>query len=200
MVRDELADGGRVSSRRQLTLQRRQPLDCHPELVREVLHRLLAGRERAGHDEHVVAAAALFGGELQHVQRRAADVQARDHVHDPQRPPLSHSTRRCGHGGGNSDGTTRDDAQGEPEDRRHRDAAEERRARERARERRRPGERQVGEPFVGPRARPGAPDPDRGSHRHDGESQEQRCADDPELVEHLVVGLLGDEAAGGDGK
>ena len=65
-------------------MQRGQLQDDDPELVRDVLHRLLAFCERAGDHEHVVATALLFAGEQQDVACRAADVQPCDHVHDRQ--------------------------------------------------------------------------------------------------------------------
>ena len=98
------------------------------ELVRDVLHRLLAGGQRARDDDDVVAAPLLLAGELEHVQRGAADVQARDHVDDREAHAVS---LRLGAG------ACRGDAERQPEERGERRAAEERRARERAGDRRR---------------------------------------------------------------
>jgi hypothetical protein len=47
-----------------------------------VLHRLLAGRNRARDDEDAMAAPLLLGRELGHVQRRATEVEAGDGVDD----------------------------------------------------------------------------------------------------------------------
>ena len=67
---------------RELPLQRREALGRHSELVGDVLHRLLAGGQRARDDDDVVSAPLLLAGELEHVERGSADVQPRDHVHD----------------------------------------------------------------------------------------------------------------------
>ncbi len=82
----------RVPPRRQLALERGQRQHGHAALVGEVLHRVLAGGQRAGDDDGVVAAAALLGGELDHGERRAADVEPRDRVHDAERPGAHRAT------------------------------------------------------------------------------------------------------------
>ena len=87
---DDLAQGedcGRVGADRERTLERRQLEHSDAELVGDVLHRLLAFGEHAGDHEHSVSPPLLLAGELEHVQRCAAYVQSRDHVHD--REPLA---------------------------------------------------------------------------------------------------------------
>ena len=100
---DDLAqreDRGRVGAERELALEHRQPQQRDAELVCDVLHRLLASGERAGDDDDVVPPPRLLARELEHVQRRPADVQARDHVHDP------HGGSGLAVVGGASDGAT----------------------------------------------------------------------------------------------
>ena len=155
---DDLAQGedrGGVGARRELTLQHGQPEQADAELVGDVLHRLLAGGQRSRDDDDVVPAARLLVGELEHVECRSADVQARDHVHD----------REAHVGGSGSTATGRRDAERQPEQRRQRRAAEERRAGDRAGDHRKPTQRHVG--LLAPRlARPrlgGPRRPRRGS-------------------------------------
>ena len=90
----------RVSAReRELALEDRELEELHAELVGDVLHRLLAGCERPRDDDDVVPAPGLLVRELEDVERGAADVEARDHVHDPH--------DGCGRAaGGASDGAT----------------------------------------------------------------------------------------------
>ena len=88
-----------VGAGRELALEHRQSVELHAELVGDVLHRLLSGGERSGDDDDVVPAPRLLVGELEHVERRSADVESRDHVHDP------HDGSACV-GGGASDGAT----------------------------------------------------------------------------------------------
>ena len=116
------------------------------ELVRDVLHRLLAGGERPGDDDDVVAAARLLVGELEDVQRGAAHVQPRDHVHD--RSQAAAHERACGDVAATA---RRGDADREPEDGGERDAAEEGRTGEPAGERRDPGRGQVRRELVADR-------------------------------------------------
>ena len=77
-------DGGRVGAGRELALQHGQSEQADTELVGDVLHGLLARGQRSCDDDDVVPAAGLLVCELEHVQRRPAHVQARDHVHDRQ--------------------------------------------------------------------------------------------------------------------
>src|SRR5581483_9116798 len=68
--------------RRHIALQRRQVEVRHAQLFGDVLHRRLAGRYATGDDEDVVTAALLAGRELEHRERRAAHVEARDRMDD----------------------------------------------------------------------------------------------------------------------
>ena len=78
----ELAHRRGVRERGQLTLECRQADDRNAEIVGDVLHRLLALRQGAGDDDDLVTACPLPGRELDDVQRRAADVEPGDRVHD----------------------------------------------------------------------------------------------------------------------
>ena len=168
----------------ELALQLGQAEIRHAELVRERLHRRLARRNRAGDDEHVVAARALPGGELEHRQRRAADVQPRDHVHD------LHSRRR-----GRAAGRRRRRARRSPPS-----GVPPKSPRRRARRPAAPRQRQW-DPVELPRrgARLGARAPADAADVPSSE-QEERLADHAELVEHLVERLLRDERAVAGGK
>ena len=83
--RAEAEDRRGVRSRRKRPLQRRQLEHVRPELVGDVLHRLLAEGERAGDDGHVVSPQLLCVRDVEDMQRGAADIQPCDHVHDPHR-------------------------------------------------------------------------------------------------------------------
>jgi hypothetical protein len=64
------------------------------ELVRDVLHRFLAGGECPRDDDDVVAASRLLLGQLEHVERSPTDVQPRDDVHDREAHDCSLTTAR----------------------------------------------------------------------------------------------------------
>ena len=59
--------------------------------MRDVLHRLLPGRQRPSDDEDPWPWRALTRGELDHMQRCAADVQPCDRVHDRERAGGRHA-------------------------------------------------------------------------------------------------------------
>ena len=148
--------------------------------------------------DDLVAARPLPRGELDHVQRRAADVQPRDRVHDRQAGRLAGASSRCRLGrataGRGEHGEGADEPEREPEQRRHRRPAEERRAGDRAEERAEPGRRQVGGELVGvASAANRAPSGSESRAATAIRASEQREADDPELVGDLVEGLLRDE-------
>ena len=54
----------------------------YAELLRDERHRLLAARQRPGDERRLVAAVGEPGGEIGDVERRAADVESRDHAQD----------------------------------------------------------------------------------------------------------------------
>ena len=131
----------------------------------------------------VVSAPPLLARELEHVQRRAADVQPGDDVHD--RELRRAHSRRCT---SLAAATTPSVSQKIAVERR---AAEERRARERAQRATR-ARRPAGRPASGSRAAGGSP-PRRATHRERRAARAEHGSDEPELEEHLVVGLLRDE-------
>ena len=77
--------GRRIGPGREGTLERGEFQNGDTQFVCDVFHRLLALRERSGDDHDLVPAPALLTGELEHMEGRAADVEARDHVDDRQR-------------------------------------------------------------------------------------------------------------------
>ena len=83
-----------IVPRRDLTPQFGDMAIGHAELLREVLHRRLAGRDRPGDDQHVMPESLLSRRELEHRERSAADVQAGDRVHDPHLPEIRHAALR----------------------------------------------------------------------------------------------------------
>ena len=66
----------------------RQRNDLDAGLLRDELHRLLAARDVAGDERRLVAAVGEPARQVRDVERRASDVESRDHPHHPDRPPL----------------------------------------------------------------------------------------------------------------
>ena len=80
--RAEAPDRGQIVTQRELPPELRHVQVRYTEIVGQRLHGRLAWRNRARHNEHVMAARLLGGCELEHRERSASDVQSRDHMHD----------------------------------------------------------------------------------------------------------------------
>src|SRR5205085_6342204 len=81
----KLGDGRHVGGGRDLTLERRHENGCHTQFIRLPFHPAFSLTDVPGNSRRLVTAFVEPCGELRDVERRAADVQARDDTEDADR-------------------------------------------------------------------------------------------------------------------
>jgi len=100
-VRAQLADQAReperrerVADRRELARQARERHDLDVGLLGHERHRRLAAGDVPGHERRLVSPPREAAGEIGDVQRRAADVEPRDHSQHADRPAFAEHAHR----------------------------------------------------------------------------------------------------------
>ena len=180
LVEDELDAANRVVD---ALVAAQLPLDDLDVVLQPGEVRAVAGGEVVEHANGVAALEERANEVRADEAGSAGDEDDATHAGDVIRSPA----RPCG----TREGAAAAESDHQPEDRRQRAAAEEGGADQRAGESRGPSERNIGGGLVRIAARPGARDLDRRADGDHAEHQEEERADDPELVEHLVVRSAG---------